>query len=52
MVLDPDQRIADGYRLLGYPTHFFIGADGVIKVERLGRLTPDDMARFIGQVAG
>lgn len=52
MAIDPDQRIADGYRLLGYPTHFFVGADGVIKVERLGRLTPDDMARFIGQVAG
>ena len=52
MAIDPDQRIADGYRLLGYPTHFFIGTDGVIQVERLGRLTPDDMARFIGQVTG
>jgi peroxiredoxin len=52
MALDPDQRIADGYHLLGYPTHFFVGPDGVIRVERLGRLTPDDMARFIAQITG
>jgi peroxiredoxin len=52
MALDPDQRLADGYRLLGYPTHFFIGTDGVIKAERLGRLTPDDMSRLIAQVTG
>ena len=52
MALDPDQRIADGYRLLGYPTHFFVGADGVIKVERLGRLTPEDMSRYVAQVMG
>ena len=52
MGLDPDQRIADAYHLLGYPTHFFIGPDGVIRVERLGRLTPDDMARFVAQVTG
>lgn len=51
MVLDPDQRIADGYRLLGYPTHFFVGRDGVIKAERLGRLTPDDMAALIAEIA-
>lgn len=52
MALDPDQRIADGYHLLGYPTHFFIGPDGVIRVERLGRLSPDEMARFITQITG
>lgn len=52
MGLDPDQRIADGYRLLGYPTHFFIGRDGVIKVERLGRLTPDDMTTLLAGITG
>lgn len=52
LALDPDQRLADGYHLLGYPTHFFIGPDGTIVAERLGRLTPDDMARFIAQITG
>lgn len=52
MALDPDQRIADGYRLLGYPTHFFIDRGGVIRVERLGRLTPDDMTRFLADITG
>jgi peroxiredoxin len=52
MALDPDQRIADGYHLLGYPTHFFIGTDGVIRVERLGRLTPDEMTRYIAEISG
>ncbi|HEX2756051.1 MAG TPA: TlpA disulfide reductase family protein [Candidatus Limnocylindrales bacterium] len=51
MVLDPDQRIADGYRLLGYPTHFFVDPEGIIQVVRLGRLTPDDMARSITEIA-
>jgi len=50
MALDPDQRIADGYRLLGYPTHFFVGRDGVIKAERLGRLTPDDMTTLLAGI--
>ena len=50
MGLDPDQRIADAFRLLGYPTHFFIGRDGVIKSERLGRLTPDDMASLLAGI--
>ena len=50
MGLDPDQRIADGYRLLGYPTHFFVDATGVIQVVRLGRLTPEDMAQSIAEI--
>jgi cytochrome c biogenesis protein CcmG/thiol:disulfide interchange protein DsbE len=50
MGLDPDQRIADAFRLLGYPTHFFIGRDGVIQSERLGRLTPDDMTTLLAGI--
>ena len=51
-VLDPDERIAYAYRLLGYPTHFFVSPDGVIRVERIGRLTPEEMARYIAQITG
>jgi cytochrome c biogenesis protein CcmG/thiol:disulfide interchange protein DsbE len=52
MALDPDQRIADGYHLLGYPTHFFIDRDGIIQVVRLGRLTLSDMNRFLAEITG
>ncbi len=46
MIADPDTRIARRYRTLGIPTHFFIGADGVIREVRLGGLEPAEMERL------
>ncbi len=52
MVPDPDTRIADQYHILGIPTHYFIGRDGVIKEVRLGGLKPAEMEQLVGQILG
>lgn len=38
VVLDPDGKMAQRYLVQGYPTSFFIGADGVIKDKVVGAL--------------
>lgn len=52
MVPDPDTRIADRYHILGIPTHYFIGRDGVIREVRLGGLKPAEMERLVGEILG
>ena len=42
-VPDPQSQIADRYRVLGVPTHFFIDAEGVIHSVRIGVLTRAQM---------
>ena len=37
-VADPDTTIASQYRILGIPSHYFIGADGVLRAMRIGSL--------------
>ncbi len=39
-VPDPTQGLAAQYRILGIPSHFFIGRDGVLREIRIGSLTP------------
>ena len=52
MVPDPDTTIADRYHILGIPTHYFIGRDGVIREVRLGGLKPAEMERLVGEILG
>lgn len=52
LVADPSGAIADLYRVYGIPIHFFVGRDGTIQEVRIGRLTPSDMDRAIGQILG
>lgn len=52
MTADPTASLADSYHVLGFPTHFFIGRDGVIRQVRLGGLGPDDMDRLVSQILG
>ncbi len=51
-VPDPDQRLADGYRILGIPTHFFIDASGVLRQMKIGSLDPTAMEQAIKGVQG
>lgn len=43
IVSDPRSQIAGTYRLLGVPTHVFIGRDGLIKQLRIGALAKNEM---------
>ncbi len=52
MVPDPSTAIADRYHILGIPTHYFIGRDGVIREVRLGGLKPAEMERLVNEILG
>jgi cytochrome c biogenesis protein CcmG, thiol:disulfide interchange protein DsbE len=47
MIPDPGTRLAGKYRLLGVPTHYFIGTDGRVQEIRLGGLKPQDMDQLV-----
>jgi peroxiredoxin len=47
IAVDQNTKIADAYRTLGIPTHFFIGTDGRIREVRIGALPRDDMDRAV-----
>ncbi len=51
-VPDPDQRLADGYRILGIPTHFFIDSSGVLRQMKIGSLDPAGMQQAIEGIQG
>ena len=50
IVVDPNADIAAAYRTMGIPTHFFIGADGLVKEVRIGALSRADMDRAIAAI--
>ncbi len=51
-VADPGGAIGDEFHVVGFPTHIFIGRDGVIKVVRIGRLTAGDMEQLVRELLG
>jgi peroxiredoxin len=50
IAVDQKMKIANLYRVLGYPTHIFIGADGKIVSMRNGAMSRDDMDRAIASI--
>ena len=50
IVVDQQAAIADAYRTMGIPTHFFIGADGKIREVRIGALSRDEMDRAVAAI--
>ena len=50
IVADVQSKIAGAYRILGIPTHIFIGADGLIKEVKIGALSKDDMIRAVSAI--
>jgi cytochrome c biogenesis protein CcmG/thiol:disulfide interchange protein DsbE len=49
-VADSDTAIASRYRIMGIPTHYFIGRDGTIQQIRLGGLQPQDMEQLVAGI--
>lgn len=47
IVVDPGDKIASAYSLVGIPTHILIGRDGLIKMIKIGALSPDDMQKAV-----
>ena len=43
IVVDQNTKIAGAYRIVGIPTHVFIGRDGLVKQVLIGALSRDEM---------
>ncbi len=43
-------EVARRYRVLGLPTSFFVGADGVLKSVSVGPLAPQTLAERLGEI--
>ena len=50
IAVDERAAIADAYRTMGIPTHFFIGPDGKIREVRIGALSRDEMDRAVAAI--
>ena len=50
IIVDEGADIASVYRSMGIPTHYFIGADGKIKLVRIGALSREDMDQAIASI--
>ncbi len=50
IVVDPGDKIASAYSLVGIPMHLLIGRDGLIKMIKIGALSPDDMEKAVATI--
>lgn len=47
VLLDPGGAIQDLYRIRGYPTSYFVDAEGIIRITHIGTLTADQLAEYL-----
>jgi peroxiredoxin len=50
IIADQGSVIGGAYRLVGIPTHIFIGTDGRIQDIRIGALSKDDMEQAVAGI--
>ena len=48
LLLDPGGEIQNLYRIVGYPTSFFVDSEGVIKVQHIGVMTEGQLDGGLG----
>jgi len=47
VVLDPGSKVQTLYRLLGYPTTYFLDAEGVVQFRHIGLLREKDLEEYL-----
>ena len=50
--MDPDERVAEAYGILGPPETFFIGRDGTIVARQLGQFTAASLDEKVAAIIG
>lgn len=50
VLLDPGGKTQQLYKIRGYPTSFFVDADGVIRVQHIGLMTEDQLAGYLSSL--
>jgi len=48
--MDPDERVAEAYRILGPPETFFIGRDGTIVARQLGQFSATSLDQKVAAI--
>jgi peroxiredoxin len=50
ILLDPGGQVQELYRVRGYPTTFFVDADGVIQILHIGEMSADTLDNYLVQM--
>lgn len=50
VVLDEDGSVQELYRVRGYPTTFFIDAEGIIRFLHIGEMSTEDIDNYLNQM--
>jgi peroxiredoxin len=50
LLLDPGGEIQSLYRVLGYPTSYFVDSEGVIQVQHIGVMTESQLDGYLEQI--
>lgn len=50
VLLDPGGKAQQLYQIRGYPTSFFLDAQGVIRIQHIGLMTEDNLAAYLLKV--
>lgn len=50
VLLDPGGEVQNLFRVRGYPTSFFVDADGVVRVLHIGFMTEEQLDGYLAQV--
>jgi cytochrome c biogenesis protein CcmG/thiol:disulfide interchange protein DsbE len=52
ILLDPGGKIQELYRVRGYPSTYFVDADGVIQFIHIGEMSKANLDRYLVQIGG
>jgi peroxiredoxin len=50
ILLDPGGLVQEQYRVRGYPTTFFVDADGIIRVLHIGEMSEEILDQYLAQM--
>jgi peroxiredoxin len=50
IVLDPGAKVQNLYRIVGYPTTILIDSQGVVRVQHVGLMSPDQLDKYLAQM--
>ena len=50
VLLDPGGRVQELYQIRGYPTTYFVDAEGIIRIIHIGFMTEDQLDEYLTKV--
>ncbi len=50
LLLDPGAKVQRLYRVLGYPTTYFVDEDGIIRIQHIGLMTSDQIDGYLEEL--